>query len=150
MPIPLPLAELVLGAGRELINRIWPNPIEQAKERAEAEFKLLELTQSERMADKVNDTSIALAQAKINEKEAESASGFKSNWRPAAGWVCVAGFLYQVAYPFLVWYSSMHGLAVPPAADAEGLMTLLFGILGLGAYRTYEKVKRGTGNDSKN
>lgn len=150
MPIPLPIAELVIGVGRDLINRIWPNPIEQAKERAEAEFKLLELTQSERMADKANDTAIALAQSRINEKEAESDSGFKSNWRPAVGWICASGLLYLVVYPFLVWYSNNYGLAIPPPADSEGLMTLLFGILGLGAYRTYEKVKRGTENDSKN
>ena len=50
------------------------------------------------------------------------------------------GLAYSLlAFPVLTWYCRIHNLAVPPALDANQVMALLVPMLGLGAYRTYEK-----------
>jgi hypothetical protein len=84
------------------------------------------------------------AQTAINLAEASNPNLFVSGWRPAAGWVCVLGLLYATFLrPMLSWLASIwHFSNVPPVIDTVVLMQLLFGMLGLGAYRTYEKTKK--------
>lgn len=81
------------------------------------------------LQDKVNE-----AQSTINEVEAKSTSLFIAGWRPAVGWTCVFGLWVQCfLFPVLdIWYDV-------PLFDSEILMGLLIPLLGLGAYRTYEK-----------
>lgn len=59
---------------------------------------------------------------------------FLAGWRPALGWICVFGFgtsqIYSLAYAIL------HGLPV----DTRVLTSTLWGMLGLGAYRSAEKI----------
>lgn len=87
--------------------------------------------------------ALAQAQTKINEIEAASDNLFVSGWRPAVGWVGVTGLAYDnLLRPLLqslvnLWYPSYTMVSL----DTNELATLLFGILGLGAYRTYEKSK---------
>jgi len=83
------------------------------------------------------------SQTIVNLAEANNPNLFVAGWRPAAGWVCVVGLFYSVFLrPILSWVSSIwHWSAVPPVIDETILMELLFGMLGLGAYRTYERVK---------
>lgn len=68
---------------------------------------------------------------------------FVSGWRPAVGWVCVLGlFVQAVGYPLMGWALSIWSPGTPmPQIDADTLMSLLVPMLGLGAYRTFEKVK---------
>ena len=96
------------------------------------------------------DADLIKGQQEINKVEAASSSVFVAGWRPAIGWVGVAGMAYQfVLYPFMVWGWSLaqaHGwipdsLKAPPLLDIEALMVLLTGILGLATNRTFEKVK---------
>jgi hypothetical protein len=88
------------------------------------------------------DEKLALAQAAINQVEASSDSLLKSGWRPMVGWVCVGGLFYQlIVQPLLAWVSLTNGWGAPPDLAMDTLLTLLFGILGLGAFRTYEKTK---------
>ena len=145
MPIPAllaaPLAEFVVTAGKQLIDSLFPDKIAQAKERAEAEFKLLQLTQTERLTDKANETALALKQIDTNIEEAKSDSLFKSGWRPATGWTCVGGLVYTVIYPLVVWVSNIYSIPTPPTLETDQLYVLLTGLLGLGAYRSYEKTK---------
>jgi hypothetical protein len=86
--------------------------------------------------------SVLNAQAEINKIEAASPNLFVSGWRPAAGWVCVLGLLYSVFLrPLISWCSTLWAFsAVPPVIDNILLMQLLFGMLGLGAFRTWEKI----------
>ena len=95
--------------------------------------------ESERMA----------GQVEVNKIEAGSASLFVAGWRPAVGWVGVAAMAYQfLAYPFLQWgwaalqASGLVQAAImpPPPLDTDALWVILSGILGLGVYRTAEKV----------
>ncbi len=140
--IAAPLGELIITAGKQLIDTLFPDKIAQAKERAEAEYKLLQLTQNERITDKANETALLLKQADTNLEEAKSESLLKAGWRPMAGWTCVSGLIYTVIYPLLVWLSSIMQMPTPPQLDTDQLYALLVSMLGLGAYRSYEKNKK--------
>ena len=85
------------------------------------------------------------AQATINAKDAESGSFFRSGGRSMALWVCVLAFaLNYVIMPTLAWILAFFMDNVPTllALDSGELMTLLFGLLGLTAARSYEKTKK--------
>ena len=87
---------------------------------------------------------LALAQLDVNKAEAASTSLFKGGWRPFIGWTCGAAFAYQfVLQPLLVFVLVSLGEPVPdlPKFEMDALMTVLFGMLGLGGLRTYEKCK---------
>lgn len=73
---------------------------------------------------------------------------FVSGWRPAVGWVCAASFFYAViGNDLLNWTLQISvqvtGKIVPmlPEPDATLTLELLFALLGLGGYRTYEKIR---------
>lgn len=70
-------------------------------------------------------------------------SFFKAGWRPGSGWVCVVGLAYQLVFwPILNWLSvNAFHWNPPPRLDAESVMSLLVPLLGLGAYRSYEKTR---------
>ncbi len=96
------------------------------------------------------DADLIKGQQEINKVEAASTSTFVAGWRPALGWVSVAGMAYQyILYPLLTWawaYLQAQGwipdnVKPPPLLDIEALMVLLAGILGLATNRTFEKVK---------
>ena len=78
----------------------------------------------------------ALAQLEVNKVEAAHKSLFVAGWRPAIGWTCGLGLLYNViVHPILsVW------IELPPV-DTEALTPVMMGMLGLGAMRSYEKVQ---------
>ncbi len=116
-----------------LLDKLFPDP-EKANE---AKLKLLELQQSGQLAELQATTNLALEQIKVNAKEAESPSLLVSGWRPSVGWTCVAGLAYEfLARPIAI------GFGYPfPDLPMGDLNTLLFGMLGLGALRTVEKVK---------
>jgi len=106
-------------------------PIDATKA-AELEVKLLELEESAKNA-----------QTEINKIEAASSSVFVSGWRPFLGWVCGAAFTYNyILMPFIFFVAKLCGSEVElPYLDMGILVTLLFGMLGLGTLRTYEKTK---------
>lgn len=135
----LPVIGTIIEAGLKIIDKVIPDP--QAK--AAAQLKLMELQQAGEFKQMDIDLQMALAQANINLEEAKSESLFKSGWRPAAGWACVGGLVYQIiARPLLEWFTvNMWGWTAPPSLEMDTLGTMLFGLLGLGAYRSYEKVK---------
>lgn len=86
-----------------------------------------------------------LAQIDVNKVEAAHKSVFVSGWRPAVGWICVAalGFNYIVS-PLLAWAAVIWMPdAIIPQLDISELLTLLFGLLGMGTLRSYDK-KAGT------
>jgi hypothetical protein len=132
---------LIWEAGRDLINRLFPDPVAQQKERAAAEYQLMQLTQSERMADKAQETELALGQISVNREEAKSDSLFKSGWRPAAGWAGVFGLVLSAMNPLINAVAISAGLPPIPPIDGDTLLSLLLGMLGLGTLRTYEKYK---------
>ena len=84
------------------------------------------------------------AQLEINKTEAEHPSLFVSGWRPATGWVCVFGMAFNfILTPFTNMALELSGSSVVvPMIDMEMLLPVLLGMLGLGAMRTVEKIKK--------
>ena len=83
-----------------------------------------------------------IGQIELNKAEAQSQSLFVAGWRPFIGWTCGAAYAYTfVIQPFLVFVLGAFGVTLPPLPhlDWSELSFVLFGLLGLGAMRTYEK-----------
>ena len=113
-----------------IIDKKFPNATEIEK------AKLAQLA-----AEMQNEFNVTLAQLDINKAEAANPNIFVSGGRPAAIWVCVAGLAYTVAYPLLTWGAQSFGLHAIPALDTAVLQYLLGTLLGVGAMRSYDKVK---------
>lgn len=130
----------IFDFGSKVIDKIFPNKDDAIK----AKIALMELQQKGELAELNADLQTRLEQMKVNTEEAKNSSMFVAGWRPAAGWVCVIGLFYSVFLrPIFSWIATLASLnAVPPIIDTVILMELLFGMLGLGAYRTYEKTKK--------
>jgi len=122
-----------------VLEKVLPDP--QAS--AEAKIKLMELAQKGELAVLDAETKMALGQIEVNKVEAGT-DMFRGGWRPATGWACVFGLVYQfLLQPLLPWLVAVCGGSVPPLPpiDNETLMVLLTGMLGLGGLRTFERIK---------
>ena len=105
------------------IDKIWPDKSEQ--DRAQATLLLTSLQ----------------GQLAANTAEASNPNLFTSGWRPSVGWTCSLAFAVQfVLGPLLQWGSTLAGHPVAfPTLDLGTMMPVLFGMLGLGAMRSYDK-----------
>ena len=119
-----------LTAGIDLaktaIDKIWPDKSEAQKAELAAAVTILQ------------------GQMAINTEEAKSASVFVAGWRPFIGWVCGAALAYTyIGYPFLVWILSIWHpeITAPKLGNDAMLYELMFGMLGMGGLRTFEKYK---------
>ena len=75
-------------------------------------------------------------QIDVNIEEAKSEGFFKSGARPAALWLAVIGWGYN-----FVIVPICHSFGIPAVGiDTDQIVYLLGGLLGLGGFRTYEKV----------
>lgn len=144
----------LFDVGKSVIERIWPDPVKQAEEIR----KLEEMRQTgdlERMNAQVR---LLTGQMAINAKEAEHKSVFVAGWRPWIGWVGGMSLAYQfLIYPLFLWLWALASLAFtipegfepPPLPVADDLYTIVLGMLGIGAMRSYDKSK-GTATQSIN
>lgn len=131
------IAEVASGVMSGIIKPLADKFIVDADKRLEAEqFAARQLQE------------LNLAQIEVNKVEAASSNLFVSGWRPAVGWVCASSFFYAViGNDILNWTLQMSvqitGKGVPllPEPDATLTLELLFALLGLGGYRTYEKIR---------
>lgn len=122
-----------------VIDRVLPDPAQAAQ----AKLAAYEMAQKGELAQLDADVKLAQAQAATNTAEATT-DKFRGGWRPACGWVCVAGMGYEfLLRPLLPWLVNSLGAhtAPLPAIDSESLMVLLAGMLGLGGFRTFERLK---------
>lgn len=130
---------LLMPFASDLIKKLFPDPAAQA----DAQLKLMQLAQTGELAQLQSVTDLAKAQAGINQVEAGSTRLFVAGWRPFIGWICGAalGFKY-IGGPLLLMIGQAAGFAVElPDLGVSDLMPVLMAMLGLGAMRTYEKVK---------
>ena len=115
----------ILPAVTDVIGRFLP---EDKEARAKAE-RDLEAQLATHLA------KIDIAQLEINKAEASHRSVFVAGWRPAIGWICALGLLYNtiIANIISIWVGV-------PEVDTTLLVPVMMGMLGLGAMRSYEKV----------
>ena len=109
------------------ITSILDKVIEDKDTKNEIAFELA--TMAERHAQE-----LAKGQLEVNKVEAAHKSLFVSGWRPAIGWICGLALLYStILAPILgIWF-------IVPPVDSSLLTSVLMGMLGLGAMRSYEK-----------
>tara|TARA_R110002095_G_scaffold164905_1_gene143117 strand:- start:34 stop:405 length:372 start_codon:yes stop_codon:yes gene_type:complete len=84
------------------------------------------------------------AQIEVNKIEAGSTNLFVSGWCPFVGWTCGFALCYHfVLQPFLMFVLFSIGKPMElPVFDMSTLTTVLFGMLGLGGMRSFEKIKK--------
>ena len=105
-------------------------------EREAAKLKLAEALQAPLMG-----------QIEVNKVEAAHQSVFVAGWRPAIGWVCAAALAYSYMLVPLVGFTlALLGQPVPrwPVLD-NNLWELMFGMLGMGALRSWDKAQERKG-----
>lgn len=127
----------LLEIGKSIISKVWPDPSQQA----EAQMRLLDLQQRGELAELDAQLKLALAQTEINKADA-TGNFIQRTWRPFIGWVGGFALAYQfLLHPLLVWLSRTQGWPEPPPLASDLLFSLVTQLLGLGAMRTFEKVK---------
>lgn len=127
-----------LGVGdssADLANALQKNP--------ELVAKIQEMELQEQQALSQLDTKLTQGQLAIDQAEAQSSSLFVAGARPFLLWVCGAAFAWEyVAMPIASWIAAAVGHAITlPSLDMSQMMPVLLGLLGLGGYKTWEKVK---------
>jgi hypothetical protein len=127
----------IFDIGTKLIDRVIPDPAQ----RDAAKLEMLKVQQSGELAQLAAETDLAKAQAAINQTEAANPNLFVSGWRPFVGWVCGLGLAYAFLIKPIASPLIQKWCGVPmEALDISTLLTLLFGMLGLGGMRTFEKM----------
>lgn len=112
-----------------------PDPAQKQRAELEMQRQLMEFAAQQ-----------AQQQTDVNKTEAAHQSIFVAGWRPAIGWICAAGFGWNyVGFPVASWLINLAGIEhVPLKPILDGnLMELTLGMLGLGAMRSFDKM-RGT------
>lgn len=123
-----------------LLDKILPDP----KAAADAKLKVMELAQAGELAQLNADVQLATGQMEINKVEAASADPFTSRARPFIMWVCGFALLYASILEPIIRFVAMVGFKYNgafPVINSEITLQLLFALLGLGAYRSIEKVR---------
>ena len=129
----------------KVVDKIFPDKTEAEK----IKLAMFQAQQQGLMAELQNQFNLMLQQAAINIEEAKNGSVFVSGWRQFVGWVCGSALAYNyIAQPFIYWAVKCFypGTPVPPSLDIGMLSTLLVGMLGIGAMRSFDKVKANTDN----
>ena len=80
---------------------------------------------------------LALAQINVNKEEAKG-NWFQSSWRPLIGWIC--GLSLAINY-LVSPICAGFGINIPQA-DMSVMMPLMFGMLGIGGMRSFDKAKK--------
>lgn len=125
----------IVGDIIETVGKVADDLFTSDDERAKAELDAYN-AESARMQGQVD----------INKEEAKSSSVFVAGARPFIMWVCGLAFAYaSIVEPVLrfsakVWFNYAGDF---PVIDTNLTMQVLFGILGLGVMRSYDK-KSGT------
>lgn len=96
-----------------------------------------------------NGIKLQLAQISVNLEEAKSSDSFVSRWRPFIGWTCGISLCYAtILEPLLRFIAQVifEYKGTFPVIDTNLTLQILLGLLGLGAMRTVEKVKKVNGS----
>ena len=92
------------------------------------------------------ENALTTGQLEINKTEAQHDSIFVAGWRPFIGWVCGTALVYSfIIHPLLGWGLALCTSCVavaPPMIEMGALMTVLLGMLGIGAQRSFDKLKK--------
>lgn len=133
-PLLLAAVPTLLEGLKSIIDRVIPD--KAAAEKAKQE---LESTESKAVFEN------AIQQIAVNIEEAKSSNVFVAGWRPACGWIGALGLGYAAIFEPVARFIALVGFGYKgpfPVLDTTITMQILFGILGLGAYRSFEKTRK--------
>jgi hypothetical protein len=107
-----------------VINKIWPDKSDQERQQLAAAVMVVQ------------------GQLDVNREEAKHPSVFTSGWRPFIGWVCGLACAWnwiglKIALFVAAYFD--NALNIQPA-DISEMLPVLMGMLGLGGFRTFEKI----------
>ena len=128
-----PLLVPVIGGIIETVGKVADDLVTSDEERQKLALEAYEA-----------ETERARLQTEINVEEARSGSTFVAGARPAIMWICAFAMGYATVFEPIMRFISQVMVGYTgafPVIDTELTMQILFGLLGLGAYRTFEKVK---------
>ena len=124
----------IIGPAIQKLLELIPDP--NARAEAEAEYQRAIL-----------DAAIKseAEQREINRTEAQHNSIFVAGWRPAIGWVCASALAFQyLVRPFWLWVLAVWWPQAPVPPGLDGMLwELMFGMLGMGGLRSWDKTKGG-------
>ncbi len=130
-----PILDAVVGGLIGTVGKVADDLFTSDEERMRAEL------------DSYNaETGRLQGQVDINKIEAAHTSLLVAGWRPFIGWICGIAFAYAAIFEPLMRFVSavLFGYSGAfPAIDTMLTMQILFGILGLGAMRSFDKKKVG-------
>ena len=124
---------LLISPILSILDKIIPDA--DAKAKAQAELLMLQAK---------GELDAQLGQIQINIKEAEHPSVFVAGWRPAVGWVGATALGYAAILEPVLRFGATVGLGYQgayPVIDTDLTLQVLLGLLGLGAFRSFEKAK---------
>lgn len=129
---------VLIPAVTAILDKVIPDP--QAA--ADAKLKALQLAQTGELAELTAVKELALAQLEVNKAEAASSSPYVSGWRPTIGYVLAAALCFQyIINPLILWGAAIAGSSItPPDIQIdEHMWELIFGVLGLAGWRSFDK-----------
>lgn len=135
------LVNILVGPIAALLDKIIPD--KDAREKMAHDIAMLSANQAHEAMK---------LQMEVNKVEAAHKSLFVAGWRPFIGWICGLGFASNfLIIPMTNFVLALREVTVTldgksellqlPMIDLATMMPVLMGMLGLGVYRTYEKVK---------
>ena len=141
MPAPLiPLLTTLAPIMVEVLAQktALPSEIEQKLKKAASRLGQDDLSE---MQDVLRQSDAQ--QMSLNSLDAVSTRFWQAGWRPFIGWTCGMAFCWHfLLSPITVMIAASAGVTLAPISfEMETLNTTLFGLLGLGAMRSFEKVK---------
>lgn len=123
--------DAILGVANTVIERLWPDPAQADA----AKLELFKLQQS-------GELQQIVGQMEINKIEAANPSIFVSGWRPCVGWIGGIGLGYAAIVEPIARFAASVGFGYTgafPVLDTTVTMQVLFGMLGFGIMRSYDK-----------
>ena len=134
-----PIAVSAVGGIIGAVGQVLDDLVTTDKERMDAQIELAKI-----------DASLLTAQMDVNKAEAGHTSIWVAGARPAILWIGAAAMAWTfVLHPMLVWCWALmqakgwipQGMPSPPTLQSDELWVIISGILGIGGYRTLERVK---------
>ena len=111
----------------DLISEFIPD----TDKRDEIAFKLSTLAENHAHQE-------VLAQLEVNKAEAAHKSLFVAGWRPFIGWTCGVAMAFNYVGIPVIGVLGIEGVPM----DLATMMPVLFGMLGFGGMRSFEKTKK--------
>lgn len=128
-----PFVGAILSGVSTIIDRVIPD--KNLAEKTKLEIQLAEAR---------GDFDLTKEQLKVNAEQAKHENIFISGPRPAIMWICAFAFgYYYICIPIIATIAVFNGFDVKllPTFDYDQLFYIMGTLLGLGSFRTYEKLK---------